>query len=66
LWFSDVDQELLQARSEIENAPIVKNDPQLYGPIYHNVSMFKRYYSIFPFINKEISSDYMKPTLDVY
>ncbi|WJX16521.1 hypothetical protein P8452_06534 [Trifolium repens] len=46
LWFSDVDQELLQARSEIENAPIVKNDPQLYGPIYHNVSMFKRSYEL--------------------
>ncbi|XP_058724626.1 probable glycosyltransferase At5g03795 [Vicia villosa] len=45
-WFSNVDQELLQARSEIENAPIVKNDPELYGPIYHNVSMFKRSYEL--------------------
>lgn len=45
-WFSNVDRELLQARSEIENAPIVKNDPNLYGPIYHNVSMFKRSYEL--------------------
>ncbi|CAI8605643.1 unnamed protein product [Vicia faba] len=45
-WFSNVDQELVQARSEIENAPIVKNDPKLYGPIYHNVSMFKRSYEL--------------------
>lgn len=45
-WSSNVDQELLEARSEIENAPIVKNDPNLYGPIYHNVSMFKRSYEL--------------------
>ncbi|KAK7320792.1 hypothetical protein VNO77_30596 [Canavalia gladiata] len=45
-WFSAVDQELLEARSEIENAPIVKNDPNLYAPIYHNVSMFIRSYEL--------------------
>ncbi|XP_061350699.1 probable glycosyltransferase At5g25310 [Gastrolobium bilobum] len=45
-WFSAVDQELLQARSEIENAPIVKNDPNLYAPLYQNVSMFKRSYEL--------------------
>ncbi|XP_057722024.1 probable glycosyltransferase At5g03795 [Arachis stenosperma] len=45
-WSSGVDQELLWARSEIEHAPIVKNDPDLYGPIYHNVSMFKRSYEL--------------------
>ncbi|KAK7384979.1 hypothetical protein VNO78_30684 [Psophocarpus tetragonolobus] len=53
-WFSAVDQELLHARSEIENAPILKNDPNLYGPIYHNVSMFKRSYEL------------MEKTLKVY
>ncbi|MED6173435.1 hypothetical protein PIB30_059357 [Stylosanthes scabra] len=46
MWPSGVDQELLWARSEIEHAPIVKNDPDLYGPIYHNVSMFKRSYEL--------------------
>ncbi|KAK4274276.1 hypothetical protein QN277_017524 [Acacia crassicarpa] len=45
-WSSAVDQELLQARSEIENAPIIKNDPSLYSPLYRNVSMFKRSYDI--------------------
>ncbi|CAJ1972246.1 unnamed protein product [Sphenostylis stenocarpa] len=53
-WFSAVDQELLQVRSEIENAPIVKKDPNFYGPIYHNVSMFKRSYEL------------MEKTLKVY
>lgn len=41
-----------QARSEIQNTPLVKNDPNLYGPIYQNVSMFKRYYFVnFPLKN---------------
>ncbi|KAK7384980.1 hypothetical protein VNO78_30685 [Psophocarpus tetragonolobus] len=53
-WFSAVDQELLQARLEIENAPIVKEDRNLYAPIYHNVSMFKRSYEL------------MEETLKVY
>ncbi|OIW03043.1 hypothetical protein TanjilG_20971 [Lupinus angustifolius] len=53
-WSSAVDQELLQARSEIENAPIVKKDPNLYAPIYQNVSMFKRSYEL------------MEETLKVY
>ncbi|KAL2318207.1 hypothetical protein Fmac_032083 [Flemingia macrophylla] len=53
-WFSAVDQELLLARSEIENAPIVKNDRNLYAPIYHNFSMFKRSYEL------------MEETLKVY
>ncbi|XP_054796456.1 probable glycosyltransferase At5g03795 [Prosopis cineraria] len=46
LWSSAVDQELLQARSEIENAPIVKDDPSLYAPLYHNFSLFKRSYEL--------------------
>ncbi|OIW14410.1 hypothetical protein TanjilG_20856 [Lupinus angustifolius] len=53
-WSSAVDQELLHARSEIENAPIVKNDPNLYAHIYQNVSMFKRSYEL------------MEETLKVY
>lgn len=43
---SAVDQELLNARSLIENAPIIKNDPKLYAPLYRNVSMFKRSYEL--------------------
>ncbi|XP_057431628.1 probable glycosyltransferase At3g07620 [Lotus japonicus] len=53
-WFSAVDQELVQARLEIENAPIIENDPDLYAPIYQNVSMFKRSYEL------------MEETLKVY
>ncbi|ESW33487.1 hypothetical protein PHAVU_001G073700 [Phaseolus vulgaris] len=53
-WFEAVDEELLHTRSEIENAPIVKKDPNFYGPIYHNVSMFKRSYEL------------MEETLKVY
>ncbi|XP_057442889.1 probable glycosyltransferase At5g03795 [Lotus japonicus] len=53
-WFSAVDQELLQARLQIENTPIIRNDPNLYAPIYQNVSMFKRSYEL------------MQETLKVY
>ncbi|KAE9586501.1 putative xylogalacturonan beta-1,3-xylosyltransferase [Lupinus albus] len=53
-WSSAVDQELLQARSKIENAPIVENDPNLYAPIFRNLSMFKRSYEL------------MEETLKVY
>ncbi|KAF2304423.1 hypothetical protein GH714_030946 [Hevea brasiliensis] len=45
-WVSAVDQELLLAKSQIENAPIVKNDPILYAPLYWNISMFKRSYEL--------------------
>ncbi|KAM7259835.1 hypothetical protein ACFE04_015576 [Oxalis oulophora] len=45
-WSSVADEELLNAKSQIENAPIVENDPELYAPLYHNVSMFKRSYEL--------------------
>ncbi|XP_045799443.1 probable glycosyltransferase At5g03795 [Trifolium pratense] len=53
-WSSTVDQELLQARSEIENAPVVTDVGNLHAPLYHNVSMFKRSYEL------------MEKTLKVY
>ncbi|KAK3015951.1 hypothetical protein RJ639_007328 [Escallonia herrerae] len=43
---SVVDQELQYAKSEIENAPIVKNDTRLYSPLYRNLSMFRRSYEL--------------------
>ncbi|CAF1711703.1 probable glycosyltransferase At5g25310 [Brassica napus] len=43
---SAVDQELLYARTQIENPPMVKNDPLLHGPLYWNLSMFKRSYEL--------------------
>lgn len=45
-WSSAVDQDLTYARSQIENAPIIKNDPALYAPLYWNISMFKRSYEL--------------------
>ncbi|KAI3696667.1 hypothetical protein L6452_29128 [Arctium lappa] len=41
-----VDQQLLEAKSQIENAPITDNDTGLYAPLYRNVSMFKRSYEM--------------------
>ncbi|KAK7382340.1 hypothetical protein VNO80_01191 [Phaseolus coccineus] len=45
-WSLAVDQELLQTRSEIENAPIVNDDVNLYAPLFRNVSRLKRYHLI--------------------
>ncbi|XP_023743135.1 probable glycosyltransferase At5g03795 [Lactuca sativa] len=46
LWSLKVDQELLDAKYQIENAPINDNDRALYPPLYRNVSMFKRSYEL--------------------
>ncbi|KAA8521823.1 hypothetical protein F0562_012506 [Nyssa sinensis] len=53
-WSSAMDQDLLNAKSLIENAPIIVNDPGLYAPLYRNASMFKRSYEL------------MEQTLKVY
>ncbi|KAL6006126.1 hypothetical protein ACLOJK_040172 [Asimina triloba] len=45
-WSSVHDQELLYAKKEIQNAPILKNDPELHAPVFRNVSMFKRSYEL--------------------
>lgn len=39
-------QELLLAKKEIENSWDVVDDPDLYGPLYHNVSKFKKSYEL--------------------
>ncbi|KAL1834629.1 hypothetical protein ACET3Z_004280 [Daucus carota] len=54
LWSSAVDSKILEAKLQIVNAPIIKDDPSLYAPIYRNVSMFRRSYEI------------MEQTLKVY
>ncbi|KAL9999976.1 putative xylogalacturonan beta-1,3-xylosyltransferase [Helianthus debilis subsp. tardiflorus] len=47
LWSSTVDQELLDAKQQIENAPVLNhNDRALYPPLYRNVSRFKRSYEL--------------------
>ncbi|KAF5461616.1 hypothetical protein F2P56_017696, partial [Juglans regia] len=53
-WSAVVDRELLNAKSLIENAPIIKNYPNIYAPLYRNFSMFKRSYEL------------MEETLKVY
>ncbi|KAL8227034.1 hypothetical protein R6Q57_016866 [Mikania cordata] len=53
-WSSAVDQELLDAKFQIENTHVNDNDPTLYPPLYINVSRFKRSYEL------------MEKTLKVY
>ncbi|KAI3859668.1 hypothetical protein MKX03_031182 [Papaver bracteatum] len=45
-WSSEQDQEILAVKSEIENAPIIMSDNDLYAPIYRNLSTFKRSYEL--------------------
>ncbi|GMI94833.1 hypothetical protein like AT5G19670 [Hibiscus trionum] len=40
------DQEISSARSQIENAPVIVNDQDLYSPLFRNVSSFKRSYEL--------------------
>ncbi|XP_031502750.1 probable glycosyltransferase At5g03795 [Nymphaea colorata] len=40
------DQALLYAKNEIKNAPAVRDDPDLYPPIFRDVSVFKRSYEL--------------------
>ncbi|KAK1372516.1 hypothetical protein POM88_028709 [Heracleum sosnowskyi] len=53
-WSSAVDQRLLDAKSQIESAPMIKNDQGLYAPLYRNASVFRRSYEL------------MEQTLKVY
>ncbi|XVE54216.1 hypothetical protein DITRI_Ditri03aG0062800 [Diplodiscus trichospermus] len=56
------DQEIFAARSQIENAPVVVNDQDLYAPLFRNVSMFKRSYELMERILKVyIYKDGKKP-----
>lgn len=36
------DLQILEAKAQILNAPPVENDPELYSPVFRNISMFKR------------------------
>ncbi|PIA64781.1 hypothetical protein AQUCO_00100328v1 [Aquilegia coerulea] len=53
-WSSVRDQEILSAKLQIENPPIIKTDRELYAPLFWNISMFKR------------SHELMERTLKVY
>lgn len=43
IWSMPPKEALVYARKEIENAPAVHDDPDLYAPLFRNVSTFKRY-----------------------
>nr|XP_043610290.1 probable glycosyltransferase At3g07620 isoform X2 [Erigeron canadensis] len=43
---SRVDQQLLEAKSQIENAVVTNNETGLYAPIYRNISKFIRSYDL--------------------
>nr|XP_017218429.1 PREDICTED: probable glycosyltransferase At5g03795 [Daucus carota subsp. sativus] len=45
-WSSERDREILAAKSQIQNAPIVRNNAELFSPLFRNVSTFKRSYEI--------------------
>ncbi|XP_060209824.1 probable glycosyltransferase At3g07620 [Lycium barbarum] len=45
-WSSECDREILAARLQIENAPLLRNDRELYVPAFRNASMFKRSYEL--------------------
>ncbi|KAK6781486.1 hypothetical protein RDI58_019282 [Solanum bulbocastanum] len=46
------DEALAYAKGEIENAPLVMDDQDLYTPLFRNVSVFKRSYELMEFILK--------------
>lgn len=46
-WSSERDREIFSAKLQIENAPPLKNDAELFAPLYRNISTFKRFASLF-------------------
>lgn len=45
-WSSERDKEILSAKLQIENAPSINTDKELYFPLFRNLSMFKRSYEM--------------------
>ncbi|KAK8943829.1 putative glycosyltransferase [Platanthera guangdongensis] len=45
-WALPPDEALLYAKREIEHAPLVSDDPDLYAPVFLNLSVFKRSYEL--------------------
>lgn len=52
IWSMTPHDALVYARREIENAPLVHDDPDLHAPLFHNVSTFKRSYELMEVILK--------------
>ncbi|XP_019192583.1 PREDICTED: probable glycosyltransferase At3g07620 isoform X2 [Ipomoea nil] len=51
-WSSERDKDILAAKLQIENAPLLKTDQELYAPVFRNISMFKRSYELMESILK--------------
>ncbi|KAI3943377.1 hypothetical protein MKW92_011025 [Papaver armeniacum] len=69
-WPSKCDDELLYAKTQIENSPIIKEDKDLYPFIYRNFSRFKRSYEMMEhtlkvYIYKEGKTEYLKKYVDM-
>ncbi|KAK8914048.1 putative glycosyltransferase [Platanthera zijinensis] len=45
-WSSAIDKQILVAKKEIEKAPIVENDQQLFASLFRDMSKFKRSYEL--------------------
>lgn len=47
IWLLPPNEALVLAKREIDHAPSVNEDPDLYAPIFRNISVFKRYLDFF-------------------
>jgi len=47
IWLLPPNEALVLAKREIDHAPSVNEDPDLYAPIFRNISVFKRYLDLF-------------------
>lgn len=54
-----MDKELKTARDKIKNAALVKKDDSLYAPLYHNISIFKRFFVLVSMFHHPSSSPIM-------
>ncbi|KAL6847734.1 hypothetical protein ACP4OV_021862 [Aristida adscensionis] len=62
LWSTTADEELMRAKEGIANAPLVLDDPDLYAPLFRNVSIFKRSYELMErFLKVFVYQDGEKP-----
>ncbi|KAK8471431.1 hypothetical protein PHAVU_003G222300 [Phaseolus vulgaris] len=46
IWLLPPNEALVLAKREIDHAPAVNEDPDLYAPIFRNISVFKRSYEL--------------------
>lgn len=49
------DKEILAAKDQIQNAPLVRTDDDLYAPLFRNISTFKRCAQNFWFLKIQVN-----------